>query len=123
MLNLQESIKISNNIIHVEDHVFLPYANTSLGKTDLIRIPIQNSNSYLNISESSLYIKGKFTNLKPDTINEVSAVTTFPLFLFEEIKIFLNGVVLETVKKSRHFSVDETFINQHTARIKSSIIF
>ncbi|KAL6268121.1 hypothetical protein P5V15_001211 [Pogonomyrmex californicus] len=49
-----------DRIVRIETHTYNPYANTTFGYSDEIRIPIQQQDLYTLPCESFLYIEGKF---------------------------------------------------------------
>lgn len=48
-----------DSIVKIETHTYNPYANTTLGHSDEIRIPIQQQDLYTLPCKSFLYIEGK----------------------------------------------------------------
>ena len=53
-----------DRIVKIETHTYNPYANTTFGYSDEIRIPIQHQDLYTLPCESFLYVEGKFSTKK-----------------------------------------------------------
>jgi hypothetical protein len=111
-------------------HTYNPYANTSLGPNDEIRIPIQQQDLYTLPHESFLYVEGKLmikqkkdnTAAKDTGVKE--AVTTDAVvatdvaaarlgnncvaFMFDEIRYELNGVEID---RNRNVGITSTIKN------------
>nr|XP_012217348.1 PREDICTED: uncharacterized protein LOC105669137 [Linepithema humile] len=59
ILNIADEPVFNERIVKYEMHTYNPYANTTLGHSDEIRIPIQQQDLYTLPCESFLYIEGK----------------------------------------------------------------
>jgi hypothetical protein len=59
-----------DRIVKIETHTYNPYANTTFGYNDEIRIPIQQQDLYTLPCESFLYVEGKFS------LRETATATT-----------------------------------------------
>ena len=51
---------------------------------------------FVQLSEAFLYVEGELTKLAADT--NILTVDNFPLFLFDEIKLEINGKVIDSIK-------------------------
>ena len=65
ILNIGDEPIFDNSIVKIETHTYNPFANTTFGHSDEIRIPIQQQDLYTLPCESFLYIEGKLTINKP----------------------------------------------------------
>jgi len=58
------NIKDEPTIVKIETHTYSPFANTTFGYSDEIRIPIQQQDLYTLPYESFLYVEEKLTKNK-----------------------------------------------------------
>jgi len=65
ILNIENKPIFDDRIIKIETHTYNPFANTTFGYSDEIRIPIQQQDLYTLPHESFLYIEGNMTINKP----------------------------------------------------------
>ena len=86
------------SISYAERHSHHPYANTTYGLNDEIRIPIQNQDAYTFPAESYIYIQGKVTDKAGAVHEDIQFVTNGLVHLFEEIRYEINGTVVDRVK-------------------------
>ncbi|KAL6253966.1 hypothetical protein P5V15_015813 [Pogonomyrmex californicus] len=61
ILNIEDEPIFDDRIVKIETHAYNPFANTTFGYSDEIRIPIQQQNLYTLPYESFVYIEGKLT--------------------------------------------------------------
>jgi len=61
ILNIEAEPIFDNRIVKIETHTYNPFANTTFGYSDEIRIPIQQQDLYTLPHESFLYIERKLT--------------------------------------------------------------
>ncbi|XP_026824774.1 uncharacterized protein LOC113561780 [Ooceraea biroi] len=101
-------------IVGLETHTYNPYANTSFGHSDEIRIPIQQQDLYTLLCESYLYIEGTFSIVGTAAgegdggaahTDQARLVNNCAAFLFDEIRYELNGVEID---RSRNVGVTST---------------
>ncbi|XP_050447455.1 uncharacterized protein LOC126849553 [Cataglyphis hispanica] len=88
-----------DRIVKIETHTYNPYANTTFGYSDEIRIPIQQQDLYTLPCESFLYVEGRLESKgSSDAEGESSArlVNNCVAFMFEEIRYELGGVEIKT---------------------------
>ena len=97
-------------IIKFETHTYNPYANTTLGNSDEIRIPIQQQDLYTLPCESFLYVEGTLTTVANAKEDEPSArfVNNCVAFLFDEMRYELDGVEID---RSRNVGITSTLKN------------
>ncbi|RLU15209.1 hypothetical protein DMN91_012203, partial [Ooceraea biroi] len=104
-------------IVGLEIHTYNPYANTSFGYSEEIRIPIQQQDLYTLPCESYLYIEGTFSIVGTsageggDSVthkDQARLVNNCAAFLFDEIRYELNGVEID---RSRNVGVTSTLKN------------
>ncbi|KYN09823.1 hypothetical protein ALC57_18076, partial [Trachymyrmex cornetzi] len=60
-LNIKDEPIFDDRIVKIETHTYNPFANTTFGYSDEIRIPIQQQDLYTLLYESFLYVEGKLT--------------------------------------------------------------
>ncbi|XP_026827876.1 uncharacterized protein LOC113562482 [Ooceraea biroi] len=82
--------------VRIETHTYNPYANTLLGHSDEIRIPIQQQDLYTLPCQSFLYVEGKLTTNRAIEGSNVVLGNNCVAFMFDEIRYELDGV--ETVR-------------------------
>jgi len=87
-----------DSIVKIETHTYNPYANTTFGHSDEIRIPIQQQDLYTLPCDSFLYIEGKLTTKKPNDKEEIALGNNCVAFMFDEIRYELNGVEIDRNK-------------------------
>src|SRR5436190_14121167 len=68
ILNIGGEPIFDERIVRIETHTYNPYANTTFGYSDEIRIPIQHQDLYTLPCESFLYIEGKINGVKKKRI-------------------------------------------------------
>ncbi|XP_025073874.1 uncharacterized protein LOC112552555 [Pogonomyrmex barbatus] len=83
--------------VKIETHTYNPYANTTFGHNDEIRIPIQQQDLYILPCESFLYVEGKLTIKKKNNESVTILGNNCVAFMFEidEIRYELNDVEID----------------------------
>ncbi|KAL6416884.1 hypothetical protein ACFW04_014803 [Cataglyphis niger] len=100
-----------DRIVKIETHTYNPYANTTFGNSDEIRIPIQQQDLYTLLCESFLYIEGRLESKKPSGAEGESStrlVNNCAAFMFEEIRYELDGMDID---RSRNVGITSTIKN------------
>jgi len=112
ILNIVSDPIFDDRIVKLNVHTYNPFANTTFGHSDGIRIPIQQHNLYTLPCESFLYIEGKLT------INREGAVQVTMIlgnnciaFMFDEIRYELDGVEID---HNRNVGITSTLKNYVT---------
>jgi len=72
ILNIEDKPIFDDRIIKIETHAYNPFANTTFGYSDEIRITIQQQDLYTLPHESFLYIEEKLTINKPVARSDVA---------------------------------------------------
>lgn len=98
MLNIGEHVVEDNQIVSIAEHSHPPYNNSSLNKSDEIRIPIQTQDSYTWPSRSCINITGKLTDDKNAVSTTLKFINNGLLHLFEEIRYEIGGIVIDRVR-------------------------
>lgn len=98
VLNITNDIEFDNSITSKSFHTYLPYAGTSFGFNDEIRIPIQNSEIYTLPSSSHLYFEGVLTHPDGKIPASLKLVNNFICHLFDEIRYEIGGQVIDKVR-------------------------
>ncbi|XP_044742372.1 uncharacterized protein LOC123304874 [Chrysoperla carnea] len=101
ILNVTEKPGFDDTIVANEVHTCNPYVH-SFDYGDEIRIPSNQTDLYVNPSESYIFISGQLVKTKDNT----KAVSTdgemranFGMFLFEEMKYLINGHEVDRCKQ------------------------
>lgn len=98
MINVLYKPLFDESIIKKEYHSYTPYLPT-FKNNDEIRIPIQNQDLYVLLSESLLYIEGFISN-KDSTISKTVKLTNNCMaYLFEEIRYEMNGIEIDRTRQ------------------------
>lgn len=97
ILNVLEPVREDESLTSYDYRSYYPYNASQLGNSDEIRIPCHNS-TYTHLSESCLYIEGSLSDITPDTLTKIRLSKCFPLFLFSEARLELNGHVIDYVR-------------------------
>ncbi|XP_029673711.1 uncharacterized protein LOC115241892 [Formica exsecta] len=83
-------------IVKIKTHTYNPYANTTFGNSDELRIPIQQRDLYTLPCDSFLYIEGRLESKESPSV---------VAFMFEEIRYELDGVEID---RSRNVEITST---------------
>lgn len=104
-----------DRIVKFETHTYNPYANTTFGHSDEIRIPIQHQDLYTLPCQSFLYVEGTFTARRRDDTappppgRGYQQLTNFFIaFMFDEIRYELDGVEID---RNRNVGITSTIKN------------
>ncbi|XP_070169722.1 uncharacterized protein [Polyergus mexicanus] len=102
-----------DRIVKIETHTYNPYANTTFGTSDEIRIPIQQQDLYTLPCDSFLYVEGRLESKEaPGAQGEIASVTRLvnncAAFMCEEIRYELDGVEID---RSRNVGITSTIKN------------
>jgi len=108
IMNIGNEPIFDDRIVKIETHTYNPYANTSFGYSDEIRIPIQQQDLYTLPCESFLYSEGKFTKTQGDNLAAEVLVNNCVAFMFEEIRYELDGVEID---RCRNVGITSTLKN------------
>ncbi|XP_036139520.1 uncharacterized protein LOC118644637 [Monomorium pharaonis] len=108
ILNIESEPVFDNRIVKIETHTYNPYANTTFGHSDEIRIPIQQQDLYTLPCESYLYVEGKVT--KQATVDGATVTLGYNCvaFMFDEIRYELDGVEID---RNRNMGITSTLKN------------
>jgi len=99
ILRVHEPIHFSEAIAHMEFHAHRPYASSTFGNSDEVRIAVQNQELYVLPSHSSLHITGRLTKADGTSVAaKTELVNNGICFLFEELRYELNGVEIDRCK-------------------------
>ncbi|KYN08234.1 hypothetical protein ALC62_00785, partial [Cyphomyrmex costatus] len=108
-----------DRIVKIETHAYSPFANTTFGHSDEIRIPIQQQDLYTLPYESSLYVEGRFTKAAEAQNTDVALGNNCVAFMFDEIRYELDGVEID---RNRNVGVTSTMKNYVTVTSDRSVI-
>ena len=94
MLNILQAVEYEESISKKEFRTYLPYNDNSYGANDEVRINVNNLDFVL-LNESYIHVE-----LKIDSVTGGDAALTDYLipFLFSEIRLEMNGVLVDSVK-------------------------
>jgi len=119
ILNIQDEPFFDDRIAKIETHSYNPFANTTFGHSDEIRIPIQQQDLYTLPHESFLYIEGKLTKGKAIPGADVALGDNCVAFMFDEIRYELDGVEID---RNRNVGITSTLKNYVTVSSDKSVI-
>ncbi|XP_036138912.1 uncharacterized protein LOC118644440 [Monomorium pharaonis] len=108
ILNIGDEPIFDDRIVKIETHTYNPFANTTFGHSDEIRIPIHQQNLYTLPFESFLYIEGKVTIKNPAEGFSVVLGNNCVAFMFDEIRYELDGVEID---RNRNVGITSTLKN------------
>ncbi|KYN19054.1 hypothetical protein ALC57_08727 [Trachymyrmex cornetzi] len=109
ILNITGEPIIDDRIVKIETHMYNPFANTTFGYNDKIRIPIQQQDLYTLSCESFLNIEGRLTVKKKNDQTPTTLVNNCVAFMFDEIRYELNGVEID---RNRNVGITSTIKNK-----------
>ena len=120
ILNVLEAYEKDRAISSYEYHIYKPYNPGQLGKGDEIRIQVLNSDLFVQLSEAFLYVEGELTTLAANT--NILTVDNFPLFLFDEMRLEINGKVIDSIKNvGLHAMMKGVLVTSKTAENYTSL--
>ncbi|KYN13487.1 hypothetical protein ALC57_14333 [Trachymyrmex cornetzi] len=86
ILNITGEPIFDDRIVKIETHTYNPYANTTFGHSDEIRIPIQQQDLYTLPCDSFLYVEGRLTVKKKNDQMLSTLGNNCVAFMFDEIR-------------------------------------
>ncbi|XP_076301558.1 uncharacterized protein LOC143219496 [Lasioglossum baleicum] len=123
ILSISEVPIYDNRITKIELHTYNPYANTTFGNNDEIRIPVQQQDLYTLPCRSFLYIEGKLSlpgKLELTTgdasIETTSLDNNAVAFMFDEIRYELNGVEIDRNRNPGTTTTMKNYVSLSTMR-------
>ncbi|KYN20094.1 hypothetical protein ALC57_07562 [Trachymyrmex cornetzi] len=119
ILNIKDEPIFDDRIVKIETHTYNPFANTTFGYSDEIRIPIQQQDLYTLPYESFLYVEGKLTKNRAVEGANVALGNNCVAFIFDEIRYELNGVEIDC---DRNVGITSTLKNYVTVSSYRSVI-
>ncbi|KYN15261.1 hypothetical protein ALC57_12516, partial [Trachymyrmex cornetzi] len=108
ILNIIGEPIFDDRIVKIETHTYNPYANTTFGHRDEIRIPIQQQDLYTLQCDSFLYVEGRLTVKKKNDQMSPTLGNNCVAFMFDEIRYELNGVEID---RNRNVGITSTIKN------------
>lgn len=95
-LNVFQEPLHDTSVSKFEYHNYGPLFQNSYGRSDEIRIPIANQDSFILPCKSFLYIEGKIADgIKPANI---TLTKNFVAYMFEEIRLEISGITICTIR-------------------------
>ena len=121
ILNIGGEPIFDDSIVKIETHTYNPYANTTFGYSDEIRIPIQQQDLYTLPCESFLYVEGRLVMKKKDDKDkdEINLGNNCVAFMFDEIRYELNGVEID---RNRNVGITSTLKNYVSLSYDKAVI-
>src|SRR5580765_2304743 len=119
ILNIGDEPIFDDRIVKIETHTYNPFANTTFGHSDEIKIPIQQQDLYTLPHESFLYIEGELRINKPAEGSDVALGDNCVAFMFDEIRYELDGVEID---RNRNVGVTTALKNYVTVSSDRSVI-
>jgi len=108
ILNIGSEPIFDDRVVKIETHTYNPYANTTFGHSDEIRIPIQQQDLYTLPCESFLYVEGRLTVKRGNDESQTTLGNNCVAFMFDEIRYELNGVEID---RNRNVGITSTIKN------------
>ncbi|XP_039306389.1 uncharacterized protein LOC120358032 [Solenopsis invicta] len=118
ILNVKGEPIFDDRIIKMETHTYNPYANTTFGNSDEIRIPIQQQDLYTLPCESFLYIEGRLTTKNANANTPVLGFNCVG-YMFDEIRYELNGVEIDRSRNVGITSMMKTYVSMSELNIRN----
>ncbi|KYN29107.1 hypothetical protein ALC57_01470 [Trachymyrmex cornetzi] len=108
ILNITGEPIFDDRIVKFETHTYNPFANTTFGYSDEIRIPIQQQDLYTLPCESFLYVEGR--PMRKSDVQGAAAVLAniCVAFMFDAIRYELSGMEID---RNRNVGVTSTIKN------------
>jgi hypothetical protein len=119
ILNIEEEPVFDDRIVKIETHTYNPFANTTFGYSDEIRIPIQQQDLYTLPYESFLYIEGELRINHPVAGSNVALGNNCVAFMFDEIRYELDDVEID---RNRNVGITSLLKNYVTISSDRSVI-
>ncbi|XP_077258285.1 uncharacterized protein LOC143895193 [Temnothorax americanus] len=108
ILNIGGDPIFDDSVVKIETHTYNPYANTTFGHNDEIRIPIQQQDLYTLPCESFLYVEGRLMIKRRNDESQATLANNCAAFMFDEIRYELNGVEID---RNRNVGITSTIKN------------
>jgi len=118
ILNIEDEPIFDDRIVKIETHAYNPFANTTFGYSDEIRIPIQQQDLYTLPYESFLYIEGELKINNPVEGSAVALGNNCAAFMFDEIRYELDGVEID---RNRNVGITSALKNYVTMTFDRSM--
>ena len=116
ILDVEEEPIFDDRIVKIETHAYNPYANTTFGYSDEIRIPIQQQDLYTLPCESFLYIEGQVRIGHPIEGSAVTLGDNCAAFMFDEIRYELDGVEIDRNRNVGITTAIKSYVTMTTGR-------
>lgn len=110
MLNVNERAEFDNTVSSIETHSYIPF-NQNFNNSDEIRITIQQSDLYLQLSNSYLYIEGTFLKEDGSISGKSKLVNNGMAFLFDELRYEMNSCLIDKTKDPGFTSVMKGYVS------------
>lgn len=108
-----------HSLVSLHEHTYKPYGSPYYRNSDEIRIPINFQDVILDISESYIYIEGKFT--PSDTTKRCYLSNNALAFLFEEIRLEMGGEQVAVVRRPGITTTMKTMVSYGQTHARSLI--
>lgn len=119
MLDVLEAVEYENSVSKKEFRSYLPYNDSSFNYNDEIRINVNNLN-FVYLNESYLHIELKVNTVTPAVNNGgVTFIKNFIPFLFSEIRLEMNGILIDSIKSPGICSTIMKYITMSESEKKS----
>lgn len=104
-LKVEEKPVFNRAITAVKERTYRPYAGTTFGYNDEIRIPARKQEYHLLPSQSTVHVIGKLTNGAGAVAANATLDTNFGAFLFNECRYEING---QEIDRTRNVGIAST---------------
>ncbi|XP_073979167.1 uncharacterized protein [Rhodnius prolixus] len=119
ILNVSAGVNFEERIIDYEYHTHQPFTR-SLENSDEIVIAVQHQDIYTVPSKSYLYIQGQLIRegaTEATADQDMRLVRNGILFLFDEIKYKLNGVLVDQVRNPGIANTLKGYVSHNSAKV------
>ncbi len=98
MLDIESPAEYSEVVTGMEFHAHRPYASTTFGNNDEVRIPISQQDIITAPFESTLHVSGTVSGKKGGNAVAVKLVNNAIAFLFDDIRYEIGGMEIDRTK-------------------------
>jgi len=119
ILNIGDEPIFDDRIVKIETHAYNPFANTTFGHSDEIKVPIQQQDLYTLTYESFLYIEGELAKNKSAEGSDVILGNNCIAFMFDEIRYELDSVEID---RNRNVGITTTLKHYVTVLSDRNVI-
>ncbi|XP_073990921.1 uncharacterized protein [Rhodnius prolixus] len=118
ILNISEGVTFEERITNYQHYTHQPFTH-SLNNSDEIIISVQQQDIFTVPSKSFLYIQGQVEKDETKPNVSVRLVSNAFMYLFDEIKNQLNGVLVDHVRNPGIVSTLKGYVSFNSDKVKA----